>query len=138
MSGERLDTEARKLLDRREDNDKAQAVARKTKGAVVEQERVVFDLMKLLNQKTSGTLELGEGYGDVQLGRRETIRSRIIDHDRALEALEAAALVDEMVRADIRRAPLNELVRTCLETGQALPEGVDFTRTPFIQVTRKK
>lgn len=97
---------------------------------------MVYDVMKDQGTETT-TLNLGEGYGRVQLGRRETVRSRVIDLDAALDSFESEARVDEITKTEVRKAQLNELVRERLETGQPLPEGVDFTRTPFIQVTRR-
>lgn len=137
MAEARLDTLGRKLLDLRAINDKAQAAAKKAKADLDGHQRQVFDAMQDLGLKTT-TIDLGPGYGTVQLGRRETIRSRIIDLDTALDAFEREARTDEITKTDVRKAVLNELVRERLETGQKLPDGVDFTRTPFIQVTRRK
>jgi hypothetical protein len=134
----RLDTEARKLLDLRDDFNQKKLAADQAKAKAEDQQHVVFDLMRSLNQKTSGTLELGPGYGDVQLGRRETIRGRIYDLDAALDAFDNEARTDEMTKVDVRKKVLNDFVKERLETGQPLPPGVDFTRTPFIQVTRKR
>lgn len=136
MSELRLDTAARKLLDLRADHKKKDQAAKAAKSELDEHQRVVFDLMRGMGLETT-TLNLGEGYGRVQIGRRETIRSRVIDLDAALDAFESEARVDEITKTEVRKAQLNELVRERLETGQPLPEGVDFTRTPFIQVTRR-
>jgi hypothetical protein len=133
---ERLDTEARVLIDRRAANDKAQKAAKGTKLLLDEQQQLVHKLLEDLGMKTA-TLELGTGYGTVQVGRRQTIRSRVFDMEKALAWLSAHGRREEMTRDEVRKAPMNELVRECLETGQPLPEGVDYTTTPFVQVTRK-
>lgn len=133
---ERLDTEARQLIDRRLANDRAQKAAKLTKLRLDEQQELVHKLLEDANMKTAN-LELGEGYGTVQIGRRETIRSRVFDMDKALAWLEENSRREEMTKDEVRKAPMNELVRECLETGQPLPDGVDFTTTKFIQVTRK-
>lgn len=134
---ERLEAEARKLIDLRQDYEGKRKLADKAEEKKKAQERVVYDLMSSEKQKTS-TLELGPGYGDWSVGRRETIRGRIIDTDAALEAFDNEARSDEMAKVDIRKKPLNDLVRERLQTGQPLPPGVDFVRTPYIQLSRKQ
>lgn len=132
-----LATEARKLLDRRVNNDAAQKTAKETKDALDKQQGVVHDMMEAAGDITV-TKDLGPGYGRVQLGRRKTIFGRVIDSEVALEALEKEGYGAEMAKVEIRKGPLNELIRTRLETGEALPDGVDFSETRYVQVTRRK
>lgn len=132
-----LATEARKLLDRRVNNDAAQKTAKETKDALDKQQGVVHDMMEAAGDITV-TKDLGPGYGRVQLGRRKTIFGRVIDSEVALEALENEGYGAEMAKVEIRKGPLNELIRTRLETGEALPDGVDFSETRYVQVTRRK
>lgn len=133
----RLDTEARKLVDRRKANDTAQAEAKRTKKALVEQETAFYDLLEAENLPTA-TLDLGPEYGRMQFGRRSTIYSRVIDAETAIEALKAAGRGEEMIKNDLRKAPLNEMVRDLLENGQPLPAGIDYSETKYVQVTRRK
>lgn len=132
-----LATEARKLLDRRVNNDAAQKTAKETKDALDKQQGVVHDMMEAAGDITV-TKDLGPGYGRVQLGRRKTIFGRVIDSEVALEALDNEGYGAEMAKVEIRKGPLNELIRTRLETGEALPDGVDFSETRYVQVTRRK
>lgn len=134
---ERLDTEARKLLDLRTASEKSAAAAKKDKEKLVEQERSFYEMLENQNVPTT-TLDLGPGYGRVQFGRRKTIYSRVINIDAAVEALKAEGRSEEMIKTDLRKAPLNELVRDRLENGEPLPDGVDFSETRYIQVTRRK
>lgn len=131
-----LTTEARKLLDRRVTNDEAQKKAKETKAALDKQQEIVHTIMESAGD-VSVTKDLGPGYGRVQLGRRKTIFGRVIDAETALTSLEAEGYGEEMAKTEIRKGPLNELIRTRLETGEALPDGVDFSETRYVQVTRR-
>lgn len=133
----RLDTLGRELMDLREDYETKRKSKVRAEDAKNAKERELFDEMKAQNSKTT-VLELGPGYGDVQVGRRETIRARVIDLDAALDAFEQSAQIDEISKTEIRKKQLNEIVRERLLTGQPLPAGIDFTRTPYIEVTRRK
>lgn len=132
----RLDTEARKLLDLRRLDDEAQAKAKKTKKDREEQEQRIHDLLEETNQPST-TLDLGPGYGRWSLQRRRTIFSRVIDKDVALASVEAAGRKDEMFDRTIRKAPANQWLKECLERGEELPDGFDFSETKYITATRK-
>lgn len=134
----RLDVEARRLIELRDDYDSKRRAADTAEDAKKEQERIVWDLLKTLNQKSSGTLELGGDIGDIELGREETITGRIIDHDAALEAFEKEARADEITKVDFRQRQVSELVRERLSTGQPMPPGVDFVKRPYVRVSKKK
>ncbi len=129
----RVESEVSKLLKLREAYEVAHRAKVKAEDAKVSQERVVAEMLQAEGMKTAKFDELG-----VTVGARSTIRSRIFDKDKAIESFEQEALVDDMLEPGFRKAPLNELVRTRLENGQKLPDGVDFSRTHYITVTRKK
>lgn len=87
------------------------------------------------------TLELGDPHGTVALGRRETVKGRIIDEETAIKSLREAGLADGILKdvPQVRQKVLNEHVRDILKSSTGtLPEGVDFTTTRYIQVTKKK
>lgn len=132
-----LKTEARKLLDRRTANDAQQKLAKQTKEKLDAQQRVVYEMLEESGQKTT-TIELGGDYGTVSLGRRKKTFARVLNIDILLKALRAEGREEETIKHDVRKAPLNELVKERLETGQAMPDGLDFSDTPYVQVTRKK
>jgi hypothetical protein len=132
-----LQTEARKLLKLRADNDKKQKAAKKSKVKLDAQQRVVYEMMEAEGQKTV-TLELGGEYGTISLGRRKKTFARVLNIDELLASLRAEGREEETIKHDVRKAPLNELVKERLETGQPMPKGLDFSDTPYIQVTKKK
>lgn len=132
-----LPSEARKLVDRRKKNDEAQKKAAETKEALDKQQRVVHDLLESQEMPTV-TLDLGPGYGRWQLGKRSTIYGRVIDVDTAIAALKEDGYGDEMVKSELRKGALNEMIRTKLENGEPLPDGVDYSETKYVQMTRRK
>lgn len=136
MPETRLDTLARRVLEARreyEDKRKAKTKAEEKKD---DAERALHD--ELVKQKMpSATLDLGP-LGRWTFGRRSTIRSRIIDRETAIKSLAGEGKSDGYVVTELRKAPLNELVRERLETGEALPDGIDFSETKYVQATKKK
>lgn len=136
---ERLDTAARKLIKLREDHERKDAAAKKAKAAREEQEAIFSDLMDDLNHKSTGWLDLGEPYGVVNLIKpKPTIYARVIDKDVALESVKAAGRLEEMFDRAIRKAPANQWIRECLERGEELPDGFDFSDSSHIRIERKK
>lgn len=137
MDPSRLDTEARKLLDLRAADEANQAAAKKSKEALDEQTGVVRELMEELNQP-SATLDLGAGYGRIRLTHpKPTIYSRVIDKDVALASAQAAGRLEELFDSEIRKAPANQWIKECLERGEEIPDGFDFSESHRITVTRK-
>lgn len=132
-----LPSEARKLLDKRKADEEASKKHKETKERLEAQQRIVHDLLEAQEMPTV-TLDLGPGYGRVQLGKRSTIFGRVIDIDTAIAALEKEGYGEEMVKSELRKGALNEMIRTRLENGEPLPDGVDFSETRYVQVTRRK
>jgi hypothetical protein len=138
MADNRLDIEARKLLDLRRDHEEKDRAAKLAKEKRSEQEDIVYELMGDLNQPST-TLELGEGYGTIRLTRpKPTLYSRIIDKDVALASIEEAGRTEEMFDFEIRKAPANQWIKELMENGEDLPPGFDYSESRRITVTRKK
>lgn len=134
----RLDTAARKLLKLREDHERKDAAAKKALAERERQESVIMDLMDDLNQP-SAKLDLGEPYGTINLVKpKPTIYARVIDKDVALKSIKAAGRLDEMFDRTVRKGPANQWVRECLENGEELPDGFDYSESGSIRVERKK
>lgn len=136
---ERIDSRARRLVDLKDEKNKLEKEAERAARAYAEDEREFWaELADELGDIKTVTLDLGEGYGTVQLQRRETITARIVDKEAAVVSLEEAGLGPGMLGVpEIRKRALNEEVRDRLQRGEALPEGVDFNARRYITVTRK-
>lgn len=138
MASKRLDQLGREVIDLRAAYEKASKAAGKAEDRKKEKERELYDVMQDTGHKSSGVLELGPGYGEVTFTRRETLRSRVIDREVLIAALEAEHLDEGYTFTDLRKAALNELMKERLENGQDLPDGMDYSETKFIQVKAKK
>ena len=132
-----LKAEARKLLKLRREAEEKKKASKQADSKLAAQQRIVFDLMEGEDVKTT-TINLGSPYGEVQLGRRQKVFSRVFDKEALRQALKEEGRETEAIEVSFRKAPLNELVRERIETGQSLPDGLDFSRTPYVQVTIKK
>lgn len=135
---ERQATRARRLVDLRRKRD---ATAKAASTAEKKYDEAEKDFWESLDdeEQSSVTLELGDGYGKVQLVRRETVTARVIDEDAAVAALEDEGLAEGFLGGPkIRKKALNEHVRDLLQSQQALPDGVDFNARRYIAITFKK
>lgn len=82
--------------------------------------------------------DLGEPYGVVTFQKRQTITGRILNDEEAEAALAALGEEDAILGPRKPRGKvLNELVRSRLESGQPLPDGIDFNTRRFITATRR-
>ena len=136
---ERIDSRARRLVDLKDEKNRLEKDADRAARAYADEEQAFWmELADELGDIKTVTLDLGEGYGTIQLQRRETITARIVDKEAAVGALEAAGLGPGMLGVpEIRKRALNEEVRDRLQRGEALPDGVDFNARRYITVTRK-
>lgn len=134
---DRLDSKVRKLLKLRKANDLAQQDAKQAAADLAEFEAELWSDMEDQGLKTL-TLELGAPHGKVQIQRRETKFSRVLDKGALIQALSEAGIAEELTRPDVRKKQLNEYVRTLLENGSPLPPGLDFTSNKYVSVTRKR
>jgi len=133
---DRLDTRARELLAARE---RATQLARDADDAKAEKEVLeaqFWSLMKDMGLKST-TIDLGGAYGTVRLERRRRTDSRVLDREALVAALRERGLDPELVKAEPRKAQLNNYVRTILESGGELPEGLDFVSREYVSVTMK-
>jgi hypothetical protein len=133
--GSRLDTEARKYVRLRRDSEKKAAEAARAKEALDAQIEVIHELMDDLHQPST-VLELGGDIGRIRLTKpKPTIYGRIIDKDVAIASLEALGMTEEALDFEIRKAPVNEMIKGCLERGEELPDGFDFSESKRLTLT---
>jgi hypothetical protein len=70
--------------------------------------------------------------------RRETVRGNVKDHSKAVQSIREAGLEGELLTdPKIPQKPLNDNMRDWLASGQAIPEGLDFSVKRYVSVTRK-
>ncbi len=134
-----LKAKARELLELKEKHSRLKAESEK---ATREFREVEADFWDELDESglRGAPLDLGEPYGSVTLTRRETIKGRVIDEETAIESLKDMGLSDAVLKPipQVRQKVLNEHVRDILKSATGkLPDGVDFVKTRYIQVTKK-
>lgn len=136
----RLDSRARELVDAKNDFERKALTAKTAEDRYRALERELWiDLQEEFGKVTTVTLDLGEGYGSIQLQRRETITASILNRAEAAEALLEEGL-EEAVETDapgLRKRVVNQIVRNRLKAGQPLPKGLDFHPRRYIAVTKK-
>lgn len=133
----RADTLVRRVMEARRESTEANALAREKKEAKEQAERELYAFLEDQGQK-SGTYDLGDGYGRVRATRREQKKHRILDKARLLESIREMGLVEELMKDEPRAKQLNDFIKTRLESGEDLPEGLDFYVDESIQITRLK
>lgn len=134
---DRLDTLARYLITRRKAYEEAK---KKTDKLEKEYKETQADFWETLDDQgmTTFTADLGPGFGKIQFQKRETIRGVVKDPEKAAASLKEAGLDAELLGAPkVHQRALSEHVRDWLQSGQALPEGIDFNPTRYVSVTRK-
>jgi len=134
---ERIDTLARKLVDKKEAKDRTASAAKKAEEEFKSVQELIWDHMDDQGLTTL-TIDLGDPYGKVQFQKRETIRGIVKDPVKAAESLKALGLEDALLgEPKVHQRALSEHVRDWLASGQTIPDGIDFNPTRYVSVTRK-
>lgn len=136
MADERLVIQARRYKEAEEKAGAAEAHAKTLREDANELERELWDRLDE-DASPTVTLDLGEPHGRVQFQRRETIRTKIIDKEAAAKALRAEGHEYMLEPVGFRKRPLNQEIRERLKSGRQLPEGVDYSRTRYVTISRR-
>lgn len=132
---DRLDSAARKYVKARRKAEKSEADAKRDAEKLEQEKQAVMDLMEDLNQPST-VLDLGGDIGRIRLVLpKPTIYSRIIDKDVAIASLEELGLTEAALDFEIRKAPVNEMIKECIEHGQEIPDGFDYSESKRITLT---
>lgn len=137
MAEELLETLARRVIDKRADYERARKEKVKEEKSMKAAEADMNEAMA--KAKLPGaTLDLGPDYGRVQFNREQKVNSSVFDEEAAIAYFEEQGLAGGYVQGKVRKAPLNQLVREALESGQELPPGVEPRVTKYVKVTKRK
>jgi hypothetical protein len=137
MAEELLETLAREVIDKRATYDKAYKEKVKAENAKKAAEADLNEAMAKAKMP-GATLDLGPGYGRVQFNREQKVNSSVFDKDAAIAYFEAQGMATGYVEGTVRKAPLNQLIRERIESGQELPPGVEPRITKYVKVTKRK
>lgn len=131
--------EARELRDETAEAAKsAEAAYRELEGEVWHELAADYDPNDPNSKLTSQKVPLGDPWGTISLGPKETMYGRIYDDERALEWVEKRAMVDEMTAPRFVKKRINEEVRTLHESGESMPPGIDYYLQRYISITKPK
>lgn len=136
MIPEEAKAKLRRLMEARTARDEAKKALEQAEADFREIETEVYEA--LANVKGTIKVPLGEPWGTVSFRQRETYYGRIIDDEAALEYFEQRQMMDELTAPRFVKARLNEIVRECVEQGEAPPPGVDYYANRGVTITRQK
>ena len=131
----------RRHMELRDARDRAKVALKNAEDAFRDSEA---DLYETLMDEDTGAVkrippvDLGEPWGRVAFGARETIYGRVIDDEAALRYFEDRAMVDEVSAPKFTMKRINELVRDAYEQGEQMPPGLDFRPVRGVTITRQK
>lgn len=136
MIPEEAKAKLRRLMEARTARDEAKKALEQAEADFREIEAEVYE--ELASVKGTVKVPLGEPWGTVSFRQRETYYGRIIDDEAALEYFEQRQMMDELTAPRFVKARLNEIVRECVEQGEAPPPGVDYYANRGVTITRQK
>lgn len=90
--------------------------------------------------KRLNNVDLGEPWGKVSFGARETHYGRVIKgmESEAIDYYTRTNQLQAMTEPKLVSKRLNEEVRAKLESGEAMPPGIDFYTRRGVTITRQK
>lgn len=138
MIAEELQQKFRRLYEERVARDEAKTKYDKLKDDYDEHEQELWDEVEESPLSGAIKIDLGEPYGTITFQAKETHYGRILDNEKALEAFEQSARVDELTEPKIAMARLHEYVRECVDGNMPLPDGVDWYAKRYISITVPK
>lgn len=130
----------RRLMELREARDSLEKQAKEAKEAYTEAELELFEELDAGPVKRLNNVDLGEPWGKVSFGARETYYGRIIPgmEEEALEHYEQRAMIDQVTAPKFVMKRINEEVRHRREQNQPMPPGIDFYARRGVTITRQK
>mgnify|MGYP001600762015 CR=1 FL=1 len=128
----------RRLMEARDQRDADEIASKNSEREYREQEAAVYEALAEDNVRGSIKVDLGEPWGVVRFGARETFFARVIDEDRALEYYESRAMLEEVSKPKLVMRRLNDDVREAREQGLDVPPGLDWYARRGVTITRQK
>ncbi len=127
-------------MELRAAKDEAEVVAKESKEAYQDAELDLYERLDTGPVSRLNNVDLGEPWGKVSFGRRETFYGRIIPgmEEDALAYYEQRGMRDEVASPKFVMKRVNEEVRGRREAGQEMPPGVDYYARRGVTITRQK
>lgn len=130
----------RRLMELRQAKDETDKAAKAAKDAYQEAEGELYEELSDGPVSRLNNVDLGEPWGKVSFGARETIYGRIIPGKEA-EArayFEGHGMQEAMTEPKFVAKRLNEIARDVFEQASTPPPGVDWYARRGVTITRQK
>lgn len=130
----------RRLMELREERDRLEKAAKNAKAEYQDAELELFERLSDGPVSRLNNVDLGEPWGKVSFGARETIYGRVIPGKES----EARAYFSQRGQMDVLTEPkfvakrLNEVARECFEGQEDFPPGIDWYARRGVTITRQK
>lgn len=130
----------RRLMELREKKDELKAAAAKASEEYADAEAELFDKLDSGPMSRLNNVDLGEPWGRVSFGRRETYYGRVIKgmESEAAEYFREHGMGDIMAKPSFVKKRLNEIARDCREQGTSPPPGIDWYPNRGVTITVQK
>lgn len=130
----------RRLMELRERKDELESAGTKAKKAYQEAEAELFEKLDSGPVARLNNVDLGEPWGKVSFGRRETYYGRIIKgkEDEALAYFERHGELGALTKPQFVKKRINEIARQHMESGEKFPDGLDWYASRGVTITRQK
>lgn len=130
----------RRLMELREKRDSAKVALETAETDYREAEADLYEKLSSGPMSRLNNVDLGEPWGKVSFGARETYFGKIIKgmEDDALEYFNERAMTEEVSAPKFVMKRINEIVRSRKEANEPMPPGVDFYANRGVTITREK
>jgi hypothetical protein len=127
-------------MELREDRDRLDKQAKDAKEAYQEAEMELFELLSDGPVSRLNNVDLGEPWGKVSFGARETIYGRVIPgkESEAREHFTSRGQMDVLTTPKFVAKRLNEIAREHYDGGEQFPPGIDWYARRGVTITRQK
>lgn len=125
----------RRLVELRARRDETKLASDKAKAEFEQFQAEFFEEYE--KSPLKGSVKVDVGGSTVQIVPRKTKYARILDRDKAVEALRKAGLLKSVQKEDFRMGRLHEIVRQSIESKQPIPDGLDFYTKEYFTITVK-
>ena len=127
-------------MELREERDRLDKAAKEAKAEYQEAEAELYEILADGPMSRINNVDLGEPWGKVSFGARETIYGRVIPgrEEEARDYFAQRGQVDVLTEPKFVAKRLNEIAREHFEGSEKFPPGIDWYARRGVTITRQK